>query len=251
MYLFYIESDIQSLFRNGRQDISLPGEEAAHLKVLRLRPGEKIVLTDGLGNFGIGEVIDNSQKSNLISLKEVRTVNHPSWHVHIAVAPTKNIARFEWFLEKATEIGIDEITPFYSEHSERVNLRTDRLNKVIISAMKQSIKAYMPKLNDPLPLNKFLDNASAHPGNCFLAWLDRQNTLPHLKSVCNISEPATVLIGPEGDFSPAEVILAKQRGFIPVSLGSARLRTETAALSACFIVNLLNEPNQIGYSEIV
>lgn len=243
MHLFYIESDIQALLRDGRRDISLPGDEAAHLKVLRLRPGEEIQLTDGLGHFGIGKVIESSGKSNLITLMEVTSAQPRPWYVHIAVAPTKNLARFEWFLEKATEIGIDEITPFFSEHSERVNLRIDRLNKVAISAMKQSLKAFMPRINEPVSLSKFLNESSFQQDNCFIAWLDKENTLPHLKSVCKIGQPATVLIGPEGDFSRLEVETAKQKGFIPVSLGRSRLRTETAALTACFIVNLLNEPD--------
>ncbi len=250
MHLFYIDTDLKAFIQNGRKEISLSGDEASHLKVLRLRPGEVVSLTDGLGNICRGKIIDNTAKSNLIFLNDLKTVSHPARYVHIAVAPTKNIARFEWFLEKATEIGIDEITPFYSEHSERVKLRTDRLNKVLISAMKQSYKAFMPRINEPVELSSFLKNTPADENNRFICWLDKVNTLPHLKSVCKLNKPATVLIGPEGDFSPDEVELAKQKGYLPVSLGSSRLRTETAALAACFIVNLLNEPDESVYSEI-
>ncbi|HLN52958.1 MAG TPA: RsmE family RNA methyltransferase [Lentimicrobium sp.] len=250
MNLFYTDTNILEHFNQGRVELILPPDEATHLKVLRLKEGEEISVTDGIGHIGLGEVVENKKQNNLIQLKDVRSIIHPAWYIHVAVAPTKNIARFEWFLEKATEIGIDEITPFYSEHSERVNLRLDRLNKVLISAMKQSLKAYLPKINEPVNINEFLENVVPQEDNHFIAWLDRENTLPHLKSVCSINKPTMVLIGPEGDFSEKEVELSKKKGFIPVSLGSSRLRTETAALTACFIINLLNEPDHISFKDV-
>lgn len=247
MHLFYYgESDLKTAYVSGNNLVSLNDEEAAHLKVMRLRQGESVLLTDGVGNFAKASLEESGPKRGVLSIYDVISVPHADHYIHIAVAPTKNIARFEWFLEKATEMGIDEITPFYSEHSERVNLRTDRLNKVIISAMKQSLKAYMPKLNEAVSLRNFLNRNTVND-NAFIAWLDRNNEQRHLKTVCKLNKPATVLIGPEGDFSEEEVNLAKEKGFIPVSLGSSRLRTETAALAACFIVNLVNEPEKSGY----
>lgn len=247
MHLFYYgESDLKTAFNSGNRLVSLVDEEAAHLKVMRLRQGESVLLTDGVGHFAKASLEESGPKRGVLSINEVISIPRLNHYVHIAVAPTKNIARFEWFLEKATEMGIDEITPFYSEHSERVNLRADRLNKVIISAMKQSLKAYMPKLNEADSLTNFLNKRSVND-NAFIAWLDKSNEQKHLKTVCKPDAPATVLIGPEGDFSSQEVNLAKEKGFVPVSLGRSRLRTETAALAACFIVNLINEPDQSGY----
>lgn len=247
MHLFYYSNaELKTVYNSGSRYISLTGDEAAHLKVLRMRQGEHVYLTDGFGNLCKGEIEESDAKRNVILLKDLRSFERPSHRLHIAVAPPKNIARFEWFLEKATEAGIDEITPFFSEHSERAHLRNDRLNKVIISAMKQSLKTYMPVLNEPLQFNKLIAQYKNMP-NSFIAWLDHENSQPHLKTVCSRNEPAFVLIGPEGDFSQEEVNLARSNGFLPVSLGSSRLRTETAALSACFIVNILNEPDYPVY----
>jgi 16S rRNA (uracil1498-N3)-methyltransferase len=247
MHLFYYEeSDLLNLFNNGKFIISLSGDEAAHLKVMRLKAGDSVLLSDGVGNIAKAEIEESGGKSTILQLKSVKTFPRPKHYVHIAIAPTKNIARFEWFLEKATEIGIDEITPFYSEHSERIKLREDRLTKVLISAVKQSLKPYMPRINKPIELKTFLNN-NKNIENGFIAWLDKSADQNHLKAVCKPNAKATVLIGPEGDFSETEVAYALQQGFKPVSLGSSRLRTETAALVACFTINLLNEPDKSGY----
>jgi len=247
MHLFYDDqTDLSVAFNSGNNLLSLSGDEAAHLKVLRMKPGDQIWLTDGLGHLSKAEIDEIGTRSNIIRLTDVRSFDRPAYYIHIAVAPPKNIARFEWFLEKATECGIDEITPLYCEHSERAVLRVDRLNKVIVSAMKQSLKTYIPKLNEPESLTKFL-NRNTHVDNAFIAWLDRDHEQHHLKAVCKLNLPVTVLIGPEGDFSSAEVELAKDKGYAPVSLGRSRLRTETAALAACFIANMMNEPDKSGY----
>lgn len=251
MHLFYHDqADLNQAFSIGNLQLSLPVDEAVHLKVMRLKIGDEIMITDGLGNLSVAEIDEITNKTNLIRLKSIKTFFKPAHQVHIVVAPPKNIARFEWFLEKATEIGIDQITPVFCDHSERVNLRMDRLNKVIISAMKQSLKTYLPVLNEPIELKKFISRDD-HVSNGFIAWLDRDIEQTHLKAACQIHKPATVLIGPEGDFSMEEVKLAKERGYLPVSLGSSRLRTETAALVSCFIVNLLNDPNKAGYPETI
>lgn len=247
MQLFYYEEgDLSLIFNEGQRIISLSGDEGAHLKVLRLKPGEKIHLTDGRGNLCQGIVLEAGSKTNAIEIKELQQSPTGKSKLHIAVAPPKNIARFEWFLEKATEIGINEITPFFSEHSERIKLRTDRLNKILISAMKQSLRTYLPKLNEPINLESFLkktaetkNQETAEKG--FIAWLDKESEQKHLLQVCPANTPVVVLIGPEGDFSTEEVVLAKSLGFKTVSLGQSRLRTETAALAACITVTLVNE----------
>jgi 16S rRNA (uracil1498-N3)-methyltransferase len=247
MHLFYYgESNLSLAFNSGNALVSLSGDEAAHLKVLRPRRGESILLTDGMGNLCRADVEESSPKHNLLRLTDIRSFQKPPHRIHIAVAPPKNIARFEWFLEKATEAGIDEITPFFSENSERSAIRPDRLNKVVISAMKQSLKTFIPKINESTAFKSLLSQYS-DAENSFIAWLDRNNEQKHLKTVCRQGKPATVLIGPEGDFSPSEVASARERGFTPVSLGSSRLRTETAALAACFIVNIINEPDVLAY----
>lgn len=159
------------------------------------------------------------------------------FRLHLAVAPTKNIARFEWFLEKATEIGVDEITPLICEHSERVQIRIDRLQKIILSAAKQSLKTYLPILNEPMKFDAF--TRSNLPASRFVAYVEEHQPI-HLKTAYQNGD-CTVLIGPEGDFSKIEMDKAFQQGFKPVSLGTSRLRTETAAIVACHIINIVNE----------
>jgi len=157
--------------------------------------------------------------------------------LHIAIAPTKNIDRIEWFLEKATEIGIDEITPLICIHSERRTVNAERLNKVIIAAMKQSLKAYLPKLNKETKIEEFIrqqTTSSKFIGYC-------SGDTQKLKDMYKSGNDAVILIGPEGDFSEGEVMKAKENGFIPINLGNSRYRTETAALVACHTINLMND----------
>jgi 16S rRNA (uracil1498-N3)-methyltransferase len=156
----------------------------------------------------------------------------------LAVAPTKMNERFEWFLEKATEIGIHEITPIICEHSERKAIKTDRFQKIIESAMKQSLHYYLPKLNEPLPFKDFLKTQNS--GQLFIAHCE-ETSKKSLKSELKPNENITILIGPEGDFSVKEIQLAIENNFIPVSLGNTRLRTETAAVVACHSVAFMNE----------
>jgi len=160
-----------------------------------------------------------------------------SFRFNMDVAPTKNIARFEWFLEKATEIGVDEITPLICEHSERVQIRIDRLQKIILSAAKQSLKTYLPVLHEPTKFDDFIK--LNYPDSRFVAYVEEHQPL-HLKSAYHNGD-CTVLIGPEGDFSKKEMEKAFQQEFKPVSLGPSRLRTETAAIVACHIINIVNE----------
>jgi 16S rRNA (uracil1498-N3)-methyltransferase len=167
---------------------------------------------------------------------------HENYHkmpyfLHIAIAPTKNIERLEWFLEKSTEIGISEITPLLCEHSERKIVKNDRLERVIISAAKQSVKAFFPKLNSLQEFNLLV--TSKFDGEKYIAHCNKQD-LPLLKNVISLKGKSLILIGPEGDFSPKEVSFALENGFKEISLGTSRLRTETAGIVACDTVSILN-----------
>lgn len=221
-------------------DYTLNETESKHaVRVLRLKEGEIIQLIDGKGNYYDGEIVDANPKRCAIKIvKHLPEYARRKSYLHIAVAPTKNIDRLEWFLEKATEIGIDEITPIICDHSERKVIKPERLEKVIVSAMKQSLKAYLPKLNPLTPLSELL--AADFDGQKFIAHCYEQDK-KELKNELQTSLRNLVLIGPEGDFSEAEVEQALKNGYLPVSLGNSRLRTETAALVACHTCNLLLE----------
>ncbi|MCD4747024.1 MAG: 16S rRNA (uracil(1498)-N(3))-methyltransferase [Bacteroidales bacterium] len=233
MYLFHtpdINSDIYTLNK----------QESKHcIKVLRLKTGDKIHLTDGNGNLYESVLLDTDFKKCSVEIKKIyKEYGKRDYKIHIAVAPTKNIGRFEWFLEKATEIGIDEITPVFCEHSERTNIKTERLNKIITSAVKQSLKAYHPKLNNAVKFKGFIKGNFSD--RKYIAFCDKENSTL-LNNIYQKGQDALILIGPEGDFGKIEIQSAKDSGFIPISLGESRLRTETAALVACHIINLLNE----------
>jgi 16S rRNA (uracil1498-N3)-methyltransferase len=233
MQYFYIP-DITSKI------ILLPPAESAHcIKVLRLTKGDTVNLTDGKG--GLFKTViqeDNSKKCKVEIVESQKESGRAGYRIHLAVAPTKNISRFEWFLEKATEIGIDEITPILCEHSERKIIKPERLNKVIIAAMKQSLKTFLPVLNPMTNYRAFINNS--HNGDKFIAYCSDQFEA-HLKEKYNKTQNVVVMIGPEGDFSPDEVKQAIENRFTPVSLGENRLRTETAAIVACHTINLVNE----------
>ena len=232
MHLFYTP-DITSEY------YTLSEEESKHcIRVLRLQPSDRVYLLDGRGGFYTAEIFTANPKKTLLKVlsseQEYGKRNH---YLHIAVAPTKNLDRLEWFLEKATEIGIDEITPIICDRSERREVKTDRLNKIITSAVKQSIKAYHPKLNTAVRLKDLL--ATPFDGQKFIAHcIEDEKTSLAEKLTKHASYQ--VLIGPEGDFTPEEVRQALDAGYFPVTLGTSRLRTETAALAACFEINFLN-----------
>jgi len=223
---------------NG-QFYDLDKEESRHIiRVLRKKQGDTIHFTDGKGWFyeTIIHEIDN-RSSTVEIIKKYEGDDKRTYKLHIAIAPTKNNDRLEWFLEKATEIGIDEITPIICDHSERKIIKVERLGKVITSAVKQSLKSFHPKFNDQLSLRDFLK--LDFKGQKFIAYIHKDITLELSESI-KPGKDILVLIGPEGDFRPEEVELAKQYGFIPVSLGKSRLRTETAGIVACHTVSLLN-----------
>ena len=218
----------------------LAGEEAWHgIKVLRLKEGDKMFVTNGKGMIFEADVLAiNKKKECALSVKGVYK-QEPARKVklHIAVAPTKNIDRFEWFLEKATECGIDEITPVLCENSERTIIKPERLNKIIVSAMKQSKRAWLPKLNPIMKFNQIIANSEIQ--HKYIAHCAEAEKKLFSQAYIKGSD-ALIVIGPEGDFSTGEVSSAVKKNFLPISLGDYRLRTETAALVACVEFNCLN-----------
>jgi len=233
MQLFYIP-DITG------DSVTLDETESKHaVKVLRMTEGTRVRIVDGKGGFYEAEINDAHPKRCRLSVLEVHKEPHrKNYRLHIAIAPTKNNARFEWFLEKATEIGIDEITPLFSEHSERKAVKTERFEKILVSAMKQSQKAFLPQLNALVSFHDFIQNNSEKEK--FIAHCN-DGEKPHLKNILKKEQNLLILIGPEGDFSPQEVATAKENGFREISLGNERLRTETAGIVACHIANLMME----------
>ena len=215
----------------------LPEEEAGHcLRVLRLSIGDEVTLTDGIGNFY--KAVISATGGKRCQVKVTETIpQEKGWngYLHVAIAPTKNMDRTEWFVEKATEIGFDELTFLNCRFSERKVIKNERIEKILISAIKQSLKARLPKLNEMTDFNKFINQE--FKGQKFIAHC-YEGEKPLLRDVLRKDEDAVVLIGPEGDFSPEEVALAAEKGFQAVSLGKSRLRTETAALVAVHLMNL-------------
>ncbi len=234
MQLFYT-SEINPLDK----EFSFDKDESKHIvKVLRKSEGQVIHITDGKGNLYISEIILASEKKCTVKINEV--INHPanSFYIHLVVAPTKMNDRYEWFLEKASEIGVNEITPIICDNSERKIIKTERFDKILQSAMKQSNQFYLPKLNEPITFKQFM--AQNQEGELFIAHCEERNkTL--LKDTIEKNKRYTLLIGPEGDFSSKEIDTALDKGFKPVSLGHTRLRTETAAVVGCHTFVLLNE----------
>ena len=230
MHLFYTPDISENYYQ-------LSESESKHcIRVLRLGLNDKIYLIDGIGGYYTAIIIDDNPRACKVKVTDKKeNYGKHNYYLHIAIAPTKNIDRFEWFLEKATEIGVDEITPILSDYSERKIIKPERLNKIITSAVKQSLTAYHPKLN---PLTKFSDFINEN-NNCdkFIAHcydLPRQE----LKTIIKAGAKQIILIGPEGDFTKDEVKLSEENGYKAVSLGNTRLRTETAGVVACHTVAL-------------
>lgn len=217
----------------------LSEEESKHaIRVLRLTIGDEVQLIDGRGGLYTAEIKDPHPKRTILQITSAtQGVNKRNHYLHIAIAPTKNIERLEWFLEKATEIGIDEISLIICQRSERKEAKNDRLNKIITSAIKQSIKAYHPVLNEAEPLAKLLSRT--FDGQKFIAHCDHGEKA-NLKDLIITQGRYLILIGPEGDFTPKEIDEALNNDFKAITLGESRLRTETAALEACFEINFLN-----------
>jgi len=228
MQLFYIE--------HPENEILLSAEESKHAtKVLRKKEGDILNFTDGKGGFYKAEItVADTRKCRLQVVSSEQKEKEHNYHLHIAIAPTKNMDRYEWFLEKATEIGIDEITPIICEHSERKALKTERCTRILLSAMKQSLKFHLPKLNEASTLKNFLKQD--FEGNKYIAHCEEGNKTELREE--KKAEKTTILIGPEGDFSPNELEIALQNNYKAVSLGTSRLRTETAGIVAVHTINL-------------
>lgn len=216
----------------------LDQEEARHCaKVLRKKAGDAIQVTDGKGSLYKATLTE--ARPDKCTFKIDSTEKEPTrpFHIHIAIAPTKNPDRTEWFVEKAIEIGVDEISFLLCDNSERAALKTDRLEKLAISAMKQSLRFTLAKINHMVLLKDFVTATKAT--SKFIAYVDQTNP-DHLLKQASAKSNYVVLIGPEGDFSKKELELAIEQGYKKVSLGTNRLRTETAGLAACHILNLIN-----------
>lgn len=235
MYLFYTPE----LTPESKVGV-LSEEESAHcVRVLRYTRGDNMLLTDGRGNTYDARVTNPHQRHcEFEVLRCERQQKTHDFYLHIAIAPTKNIERLEWMVEKCTEIGVDEITPLLCHFSERKQLRVDRLEKIILSAAKQSLTPYLPRLND---LTTFEDCVrTADEEDKFIAHCYKEDKR-ELKSEIRKGRSVLVLIGPEGDFSEEEVQQALSLGFHPVALGQSRLRTETAGVVACHTAVLMNQ----------
>jgi len=232
MHLFYVPEITSDFF-------TLSDEEARHcMKVLRLKKNDTVYLTDGIGNLYTALVDYIAPKECIVKITETKKQEKPKASIHLAVSPTKNIDRFEWFLEKATEIGVDIITPIICERTERQIIKPERLNKILISALKQSLRTYLPELRAITPIDKLIVSANEHTKLIAHCAKDEKK---HLKEIYNKGNNVLILIGPEGDFSDLEIENAKNKGFLSVTLGINRLRTETAALVACHSLNFINE----------
>lgn len=232
MHVFYTP-DITS------SNYTLNEEESKHCnRVLRLGNGDVVNLIDGRGGLYKAKITDAHKKHvQLIIIDHQEEYGKRNHHLHVAIAPTKNIDRLEWFLEKATEIGIDEITPIICDRSERKIIKEERLEKVITSAVKQSLTAYHPQLNRAISFADFITKSKE--SEKFIAHC-MDGDKPFINEISSIHQSYLILIGPEGDFTPAELGLALHNGYKPVTLGNTRLRTETAALVACLEVNFMN-----------
>ncbi|ULC58433.1 16S rRNA (uracil(1498)-N(3))-methyltransferase [Flaviramulus sp. BrNp1-15] len=234
MQLFY-NPDITE----NTSEITFPKEESKHIvKVLRKNIGDTVHITNGQGWLFAAEIsLPNINKCTAKIVSKSHQPKH-QYNLHLAVAPTKMNDRYEWFLEKATEIGIDTITPIICDHSERKVIKIERFERILQSAMKQSLNCYLPKLNEAISFKDFINKDFS--GDLFIAHCeetDRKSLKKQLKQNTNV----TILIGPEGDFSVKEIEQALQNKFIPVTLGETRLRTETAAIVACHSVAFINE----------
>ncbi|MFN8209509.1 MAG: 16S rRNA (uracil(1498)-N(3))-methyltransferase [Bacteroidales bacterium] len=219
----------------------LDEKESKHLiRVMRLGKGSAVRLIDGKGNLYEGIIDDPDQSGCSIKVISVKNdFDKRNYRLHIAISPLKNPERFEWFTEKCVEIGIDEITPVICRNTEKEKLKTERIKSIIISAMKQSLKTWLPVLNEPVAFSEFV--SSAHQGKKMIAHCNGTLNRKKINEVCSPGDDVLIMIGPEGDFSEKEISLAESKGFTAVHLGNSRLRTETAGIAACHSIYFLNQ----------
>jgi len=233
MQLFY-SPDINSECK----EYTFSKEESKHIvRVLRKKEGETLHITNGKRFLFTVEITIADAKKCLVQINAIKQIENHNYNLHIAIAPTKMNDRMEWFLEKATEIGVDEITPIFCDNSERKIIKKERFEKIIQSAMKQSLQMQLPKLNEAISFKEFVNQDFT--GQLFIAHCEEQQK-KQLHSQATRKGNYTILIGPEGDFSINEIKLALSKNFAPVALGNTRLRTETAGIAACHTVALLN-----------
>tara|TARA_R110002126_G_scaffold277560_2_gene423544 strand:- start:29769 stop:30479 length:711 start_codon:yes stop_codon:yes gene_type:complete len=236
MQLFY-NAGIQP----NTTQITFDKVESKHIvRVLRKREGDILKITNGKSLLFDAKITIASDKKCIAKIISHEQKSKPwDYYLHIAIAPTKLNDRMEWFLEKATEIGIDEITPIICQNSERRVVKLERFEKIIQAAMKQSLKFTLPKLNAPIKFNEFINQN--FEGKICIAHCEEDKNKNILKEIVNPSEKTTILIGPEGDFSSQEIEKALVKNHIPISLGESRLRTETAGLVAVNIISFINQ----------
>lgn len=233
MQLFYNPS-----LDNSYKQFFFTPEESKHIvRVLRKKEGDTLHITNGKGYLFDAEILVADQKKCKAQIVDSKKSVPKRYKLHLAVAPTKMNDRYEWFLEKATEIGVDEITPILCEHAERKSIKQERMDRVLQSAMKQSLRTSLPQLHPMISLKEFLDKENT--GLKFIAHCADSEKM-ELKRRAAADKDITILIGPEGDFSHAEIDLAKDHGYVPISLGKNRLRTETAAIVACTTIAIIN-----------
>ncbi|MVM32711.1 16S rRNA (uracil(1498)-N(3))-methyltransferase [Spirosoma sp. HMF4905] len=217
----------------------LSEDDSRHaIKTLRLGIGEIIAVTDGHGNQYTAVITKADARRCLFRITNTQTALPRPFSIRICVAPTKNLDRIEWFVEKAVEVGIERISFFFGQHSERRVLKLERIEKIAVSAMKQSLQSFLPILDEAVPFGELLKNISEKQR--FIAHLPDDEPAVHLAKLATIAGQYAVLIGPEGDFSEKEIQQAVAAGFRMVTLGPNRLRTETAALTACQLLNFIN-----------
>lgn len=228
-----------TFFCSNISDLQLSEDESHHAnRVLRLNVSDHITLIDGKGTSAVGEIIELTKKELRFKIIESRFEENMSPQIHIAIAPTKSNDRFEYFLEKVTELGVSEITPVQCSNSERKNIKLDRLEKIVMSATKQSGILYLPKVHGLTKFSEFI-TVTDQNSDYFIAHCEDDLNKIELKNLLQNTKKVCILIGPEGDFTNEEITLAKENNYKPVSLGQTRLRTETAGVIACHTVRLI------------
>ncbi len=221
------------------KELTFSREESKHItKVLRKKEGHVLHITNGIGDLFSGEITFATPNKCIASITHLKHLSPKDYSVHLVVAPTKMNDRYEWFLEKATEIGVDEITPIICDHSERKTIKNERFDRILQSAMKQSLQLFLPKLNPAISFREFM--LLKHPEQRFIAHCEKTSKKSFKNSI-ESNKDIMILIGPEGDFSSKEIEQALQNNFIPVMLGNTRLRTETAAIVATHSIAFINE----------
>jgi 16S rRNA (uracil1498-N3)-methyltransferase len=222
-------------------DYILDENESRHcIRVLRMKSGTPVRLTDGKGNLFEAVVVNpDPKKCSLAITGVIRDFEKRKYRLHMAISPLKNYERFEWFIEKSVEIGVDEITPLICSNTEKPGIKRERINNLIISAMKQSLKSTLTILNETCHFSEFI--TIQHAGKRMIAHCNNELSKRKIGDVYSKGNDAVLLIGPEGDFSKEEILTATSAGYLPVHLGQSRLRTETAGIAACHSIYFINQ----------